>query len=64
MMPDQINAVVPGNPLMDTAWTILEAANDLGDSMTVEVCRRVIDASLRGTAPANSDVNVIFKFFG
>ena len=64
MMPDQINAVVPNNPLMDTAWTILEAANDLGDSMTVEVCRRVIDASLRGAAPAKSDVNVIFKFFG
>jgi hypothetical protein len=24
--------------LMDTAWTILEAANDLGDGATVEVC--------------------------
>jgi hypothetical protein len=64
MMPDQINAVVPSNPLMETAWTILEAANDLGDSITVDVCRRVTDASLRGTAPAKSDVNVIFKFFG
>ena len=64
MMANPINAVVPSNPLMDTAWTILEAANDLGDSMTVEVCRRVIDASLRGAAPAKSDVNVIFKFFG
>jgi hypothetical protein len=64
MMPNPINAVVPSNPLTDTAWTILEAANDLGDSMTVEVCRRVIDASLRGAAPAKSDINVIFKFFG
>jgi hypothetical protein len=64
MMLDQMNAVAPSNPLIDTAWTILEAANDLGDSATVEVCRRVIDASLRGTAPAKSDVNVIFEFFG
>ena len=64
MMLDQMNSGVPGSPLMDTAWTILEAANDLGDSVTVEVCRRVIDASLRGAAPAKSDINVIFAFFG
>ena len=64
MMLDQMNAVLPGNPLMDAAWTILEAANDLGDSVTVEICRRVIDASLRGMAPAKSDINVIFGFFG
>jgi hypothetical protein len=34
------------NPLMDSAWTILEAANDLGHEI-VEVCRRVIDGVLR-----------------
>jgi hypothetical protein len=64
MMPDQMNTVVQSNALIDTAWTILEAANDLGDRATVEVCRRVIDAWLRGTAPAKSDINVIFAFFG
>jgi hypothetical protein len=64
MMIEQINAVVPNDSLTDTAWTILEAANDLGDRATVEVCRRVIDASLRGAAPAKSDIDVIFDFFG
>jgi hypothetical protein len=51
------------NPLMDTAWTILEAANDLGDRAIVEVCRRVIDGALRGATPEPSDVDTIFKFF-
>jgi hypothetical protein len=64
MMLDQMNVAIPGDPLIDTAWTILEAANDLGDRATVEICRRVIDASLRGVAPAKSDINVIFDFFG
>jgi hypothetical protein len=63
-MFDQMNAGSLGNPLIDTAWTTLEAANDLGDGATIEVCRRVIDATLRGVAPANSDVNIIFDFFG
>lgn len=60
---DQLNAGVPARPLLDTAWTILEAANDLGDIATVEACRRVIDATFRGGAPAQSDVNVIRVFF-
>jgi hypothetical protein len=64
IMLDRENAVAPGSSLLDTAWTILEAANDLGDRETVEVCRRVIDASLHGVAPAKSDINVIFDFFG
>lgn len=63
MILDQMNSVAPGKPLMDTAWTILEAANDLGDRATVDVCRRVIDASLRGKAPAQSDIDTIFRFF-
>jgi hypothetical protein len=60
---DHINAGVPAKPLLDTAWTILEAANDLGDVATVEACRRVIDATFRGGAPAQSDVNLIHVFF-
>jgi hypothetical protein len=32
----------------ETAWTVLDAANDLGDTITVDACRRVIDADLRG----------------
>ncbi|OIQ64642.1 hypothetical protein GALL_538050 [mine drainage metagenome] len=64
MMLHQISAAASGHSLMDTAWSILEAANDLGDNATVEVCRRVIDAMLRGGAPAKSDINVVFDFFG
>ncbi|MBN8991448.1 MAG: hypothetical protein J0H42_24675 [Rhizobiales bacterium] len=48
----------------ETAWAVLEAANDLGDTITVEACRRVIDASLRGDAPATSDMAVVVAFFG
>jgi len=47
----------------ETAWTVLDAANDLGDSLTVAACRRVIDADLRGEAPARSDVAVLDAFF-
>ena len=50
-------------PAGETAWTVLDAANDLGDSMTVDACRRVIDADLRGEAPARSDVAVLSAFF-
>jgi hypothetical protein len=63
MYVDQMNAGVPAQPLLDTAWTILEAANDLGDIATVDACRRVIDATFRGGAPAQSDVNLIHVFF-
>ena len=48
----------------ETAWAVLEAANDLGDTITVDACRRVIDASLRGDAPATSDIAVVAAFFG
>jgi hypothetical protein len=50
--------------LLESAWTILEAANDLRDTATVETCRRVIDATLRGDPPAKSDIDVVFNFFG
>jgi hypothetical protein len=48
----------------ETAWAVLEAANDLGDTVTVDACRRVIDANLRGAAPATSDMAVVVGFFG
>jgi hypothetical protein len=50
-------------PAGETAWTVLDAANDLGDIFTVDACRRVIDADLRGEAPARSDVAVLSAFF-
>jgi hypothetical protein len=52
----------PDKPL-DTAWNVLEAANDLGDDATVAACRRVIDASLSGAQVLRSDLNVIFDYF-
>ena len=48
----------------ETAWAVLEAANDLGDTITVDACRRVIDANLRGDPPATSDMAVVVAFFG
>jgi hypothetical protein len=48
----------------DTAWAVLEAANDLGDAVTVEICRRVIDASLSGRPLLPSDMHVILDYFG
>jgi hypothetical protein len=47
----------------ETAWTVLDAANDLGDIITVDACRRVIDADLRGETPARSDIAVLSAFF-
>ncbi|MGJ4942861.1 hypothetical protein ACQR1W_19955 [Bradyrhizobium sp. HKCCYLS1011] len=47
----------------EAAWLVLEAANDLGDQATVAACRRVIDASLSGTAPASSDVHLVLDYF-
>ena len=52
------------NPAGDVAWSVLDAANDLGDTVTVEACRRVIDANLRGIEPAPSDMELVVAFFG
>jgi hypothetical protein len=52
------------NPAGEVAWTVLDAANDLGDTVAVDACRRVIDASLRGIEPAPSDMAVVVAFFG
>jgi hypothetical protein len=51
-------------PPGDIAWTVLDAANDLGDAATIDACRRVIDANLRGDAPATSDMAVVVAVFG
>jgi hypothetical protein len=48
---------------LDAAWIVLEAANDLGDDATVEICRRVIDASLNGTPASPSDMHVVLEYF-
>jgi len=48
---------------LDAAWIVLEAANDLGDHATVEACRRVIDANLRGTPASPSDLQIIVEYF-
>ncbi|KWV50170.1 hypothetical protein AS156_14485 [Bradyrhizobium macuxiense] len=53
----------PSHIPMDTIWSILEAANELGDIHTVDACRRVIDADLRGSTAGQSDVDVIAAFF-
>jgi hypothetical protein len=63
MIVDQLKTAVPAKPLLDTAWTILEAANDLRDVATVDACRRVIDATFRGGVPAQADINIIHDFF-
>ena len=52
------------NPAGDVAWGVLDAANDLGDTVTVEACRRVIDANLRGIEPDPSDMAIVVAFFG
>ena len=63
MFVDQLNTAPPAKPLLDAAWTILEAANDLGDVATVDACRRVIDATFRGSAPVQSDICIVHAFF-
>jgi hypothetical protein len=63
MVVVELHAETSSNPLLDTAWTILETANDLRDTATVETCRRIIDATLRGQIPAQSDVELIFDYF-
>jgi hypothetical protein len=50
------------NPL-NAAWIVLEAANDLGDHATVEICRRVIDASLNGAPASPYDLHIVTEYF-
>ena len=48
---------------LDTARTVLEAATDFRDEATAEVCRRVIEASMKGTQPSLSDLRIINNYF-
>ncbi|MBU6464037.1 MAG: hypothetical protein KGK01_05190 [Bradyrhizobium sp.] len=56
---DQPSSDIP----LDAAWIVLEAANDLGDHVTVDICRRVIDANLNGAPVSPSDLHVIVDYF-
>ena len=47
----------------EMAWLVLEAANDLGDEATVEACRRVIDADLKGAQASQADLQVVIHYF-
>ncbi|HEY7842313.1 MAG TPA: hypothetical protein VID30_01375 [Bradyrhizobium sp.] len=47
----------------EMAWLVLEAANDLGDEATVEACRRVIDADLKGGQASQADLQVVIHYF-
>jgi hypothetical protein len=48
---------------LDTARTVLEAANDFRDEATAAVCRRVIEASMNGQQPSLSDLRIINNYF-
>jgi hypothetical protein len=48
---------------LDTARTVLEAANDFKDEATAEVCRRVIEASMKGNQPTLADLRIINNYF-
>ena len=63
MFVDQTEAAGASKPLLDTAWSILEAANEVRDTATVDACRRVIDATFRGAQPAAADMNIVMGFF-
>jgi len=52
----------PDKPV-DTAWIVLEAANDLGDDATVDACRRIIDANLNGAPASQSDLHIVLDYF-
>jgi hypothetical protein len=56
-------ALAGGDNAADAAWLVLEAANDLGDVVAVEACRRVIDANLNGTLAAPSDMHLVLDYF-
>jgi hypothetical protein len=48
---------------LDAARTVLEAATDLRDEATAEICRRVIEASMNGRQPSMSDLRIINNYF-
>jgi hypothetical protein len=50
------------NPWVETSWTVLEAASDLGDEITIDACLRVIDDHFYRDLPRQSDLNIVFCF--
>ena len=61
--PDQSEAPKQDGGALDTARTVLEAANDFKDEATAAVCRRVIEASMKGEQPNLSDLRIINNYF-
>ena len=61
--PDMVSDEPKPEQSLDAAWIVLEAANDLGDEATVDICRRVIDANLNGRPATPSDLHVILNYF-
>lgn len=53
---------VPANPWRETAWVVLQAADDLGDKVAIEACQRIIDDDFDGKLPAQSDLDTVFTF--
>jgi hypothetical protein len=49
--------------IVDHAWAVLAAANDLGDQKTVEIARRVIDARLSGRTVSQPDREIVDRYF-
>jgi len=60
---DQSDASKQDGGALDTARTVLEAANDFRDEATAAVCRRVIEASMNGAQPSLSDLRIINNYF-
>jgi hypothetical protein len=61
--PDTASDELKSDNALDAAWLVLEAANDLGDTPTIEACRRVIDANLNGTPALESDLHIVLHYF-
>jgi hypothetical protein len=61
--PEHSQAPSQDGGALDTARTVLEAANDFKDEATAAVCRRVIEASTNGGQPALSDLRIINNYF-
>jgi hypothetical protein len=59
----RVATVASDGSAVDAAWLVLEAANDLGDEATLAACRRIIDASLNGAAPAPDDLHLVQDYF-
>jgi hypothetical protein len=62
-MTEQSEASKQDGGALDTARTVLEAANDFRDEATAAVCRRVIETSMKGEQPSLSDLRVINNYF-